>query len=119
VPGTGSTALHLCNKNRIYNIVPSFSPDGRVLASPFAHSIRLLSFDDRVRDLSDCPPNFPSENPAKLHELGLVTILWISVSAEKFSGIRVARCYIFKPKIAIWVNFGGSIRSISWAFDMF
>jgi hypothetical protein len=37
--------------------------------------------------------------------------------------IRVARWYIFTPKIAIWVNFGrscnGRCRYIVWPFDIF
>jgi hypothetical protein len=27
---------------------------------------------------------------------------------------RVARCYIFKPKIPIWVNFGGPWNGKGW-----
>jgi hypothetical protein len=37
--------------------------------------------------------------------------------------IRVARCYIFRPKIAVWINFGGPCNGrysyISWTFGLF
>jgi hypothetical protein len=33
-------------------------------------------------------------------------------------GIRVARRHIFKPKIPIWVNFGGSYNGRCWLYFM-
>jgi hypothetical protein len=38
------------------------------------------------------------------------------ISAERHHWIRVARWYIFKPKIQIWVNFGRSFNSGCWCF---
>ena len=34
-----------------------FSPDGRIICSPFAHSIRILAFNRDVSELSDCVPD--------------------------------------------------------------
>jgi hypothetical protein len=36
-------------------------------------------------------------------------------SSWKFGGwLRVARSYVFKPKISIWVNFGGPRNEKGW-----
>jgi len=46
----------------------SFSPDGRFIASPFAHGVRLLAFSDKCSDLSDCAPE--ESSPVQLYEVG-------------------------------------------------
>jgi len=44
----------------------SFSPCGRIIASPFGHGVRLLGFNSGVEDLAYCVP----DKPTKLYELG-------------------------------------------------
>lgn len=46
----------------------SFSPDGRVICSPYGKAVRLLSFDASCSDLSQNPPQ--STEPSLLHEIG-------------------------------------------------
>jgi hypothetical protein len=43
-----------------------FSTDGRILISPFANGVRLLSFDSQCSELCDCEPVVP-EQPRGLH----------------------------------------------------
>ena len=45
-----------------------FSADGRLLISPYGNGVRLLSFDDQCRELSDCVP-VSVDKPRSLHTL--------------------------------------------------
>jgi hypothetical protein len=55
--------------------------------------------------------------------VSLVPASLSSGSARNAFNDRVARCYIFKPKIPIWVKFGGSWNGkccyILWPFGIF
>jgi hypothetical protein len=56
-----------------------------------------------------------SGNPGLEAQVGIVERSWTGVknsSAEKKS--RVARWYILKPKIPVWVNFGVSCNERCW-----
>eukprot|EP00095_Tigriopus_kingsejongensis_P007901 maker-scaffold132_size323655-snap-gene-0.11 protein:Tk07901 transcript:maker-scaffold132_size323655-snap-gene-0.11-mRNA-1 annotation:"ddb1- and cul4-associated factor 10 homolog isoform x1" len=49
----------------------AFSPDGKIIASPFGHSVRILAFDKGCRDLSYSAQS--QSEPSEMHEVGLVT----------------------------------------------
>jgi hypothetical protein len=45
---------------------------------------------------------------------------WVGVCKDELNGFRVqarvARWFVFKPNIPIWVNFGGGCNGKSWYF---
>lgn len=58
-----------------------FSPDGRIICSPFAHSIRLLAFNEDVSELCDCVP----DQSETLYELRTSMSHLMPVLCTKFS----------------------------------
>ncbi|XP_005096286.1 DDB1- and CUL4-associated factor 10 [Aplysia californica] len=59
----------------------SFSPDGRVLASPFGNCVRLLAFNNSCLELCDCVPS----TATALQEVAMVGQMKSIVLASTFS----------------------------------
>ena len=59
----------------------SFSPDGRVLVSPFGKCARLLGFDSSCLELCDCIP----DKAKSMEEVGLIGSMKSIVFASSFS----------------------------------
>ena len=63
----------------------SFSPDGRIIASPFANCVRLLAFDSECHELCDAVP----EKPRPLRQVALVAGNKSSVLTSTFSPVQL------------------------------
>jgi hypothetical protein len=81
---------------------------------------------DMVIGIRAKPPFLGDKNEIVYFPVTLKRIYQGTVSRRKklfFFCVRVAACYIFKPKIQIWVNFGGSCNQrccyILWPFGLF
>ena len=61
-----------------------FSTDGRLIVSPWGNGIRLLSFDEKCRELCDCIPSVAGQ-PRRLHELREVSMHSLVVLTTRFS----------------------------------
>ncbi|XP_044737300.1 DDB1- and CUL4-associated factor 10 [Chrysoperla carnea] len=59
-----------------------FSPDGRLICSPFGYGIRLLAFSPQCHELSTCVPD---DGPVRLFELGTNMCHSDIVVSSKFS----------------------------------
>lgn len=49
------------NVGKSFIKVLAFSPDGRIICSPYGKGMRLLAFSDKCQELSDCVPEEPRE----------------------------------------------------------
>lgn len=63
----------------------SFSPDGRIIASPFAYCVRLLAFDSECHELCDAVPF----KPRPLRQVALVAGNKSSVLTSTFSPVQL------------------------------
>jgi len=69
----------------------SFSPDGRVLASPFGNCVRLLGFNKPCHELCDCVP--PSVQPlAEIVVMGSMNSIVLSSTFSPTQPIIAAGC---------------------------
>jgi hypothetical protein len=108
---------HLCNCSRFHR-VPWFA----CLVGPFKH-FKNSKKDRRVvfRAQAAAPwwggggegHRFKAQAFARSCTREMPTWTWMLRKVAPF-GIRVARWFVFKPKIQIWVNFGGSCDGICW-----
>ncbi|CAL1534089.1 unnamed protein product [Lymnaea stagnalis] len=62
----------------------SFSPDGRVLASPFANCVRLLAFNESCSELCDSVPS----SPRPLCQIAMTLAQKSSILASTFSPVH-------------------------------
>lgn len=60
-----------------------FSADGRLICSPYAYGLRLLSFSGDCAELSNCVP--PANESVKLHEIAIIGSHNDIVVSTKFS----------------------------------
>ena len=63
----------------------SFSPDGRIIASPFANCVRLLAYDSECHELCDAVPH----KPRPLRQVALVAGNKSSVLTSTFSPVQL------------------------------
>jgi hypothetical protein len=89
----------------------------------------ILSFSSS-RSSSTASPSTPSRRAPSTPPTTWATSRYVGCLFHRFEsnnanlgGARVARWFIFRPKIAIWVNFGGSCNGrcwyILWTFGLF
>jgi hypothetical protein len=103
-----------CRKKNLATLLDSHSVPNCKRISLFYKPICASRLDNlsRNRDLF----------PEKPDGLCFSRYVW-GDALEIYVTIGVARWYFFRPKIAIWVNFGGSFNgrclSILWPFDIF
>lgn len=83
-----------------------FSSDGRVMASPYGNGVRILSFDDKCHELSDCVESWSA--PQKPKELSQVVV-------DKNSHSNLVVCTKFSPNYPLLVS--GCLKgSIVWHY---
>ncbi|XP_070540187.1 DDB1- and CUL4-associated factor 10-like [Ptychodera flava] len=61
-----------------------FSPDGRIICSPYGYGVRLLAFNRKCQELCDCHPHSPKE----LYELKTIICHRRTVLTCKFSPVH-------------------------------
>ncbi|XP_077992638.1 DDB1- and CUL4-associated factor 10-like [Glandiceps talaboti] len=61
-----------------------FSPDGRIICSPYGYGVRLLAFNPKIQELCDCHPDTPKE----LYELKTIICHRRTVLTCKFSPVH-------------------------------
>nr|XP_002737209.1 PREDICTED: DDB1- and CUL4-associated factor 10-like [Saccoglossus kowalevskii] len=92
-----------CSDGKGYIKELCFSPDGRIVCSPYGYGVRLLAFNDKCQELCDCHPNTPQE----LYELKTIVCHRRTVLTSKFSpmhnllatGCQAGRIVIHQPKL--------------------
>lgn len=70
------------NKGKGFIKEQCFSPDGRIICSPFVNGVRLLAFSPDCREMSTC---LPHDGPARLVELSTNMCHSDIVVSSKFS----------------------------------
>ncbi|KAJ8398925.1 hypothetical protein AAFF_G00418330 [Aldrovandia affinis] len=81
-----------------------FSPDGRLICSPYGYGVRLLAFDGNCGELSDCLP--AGSPPAPLREVRsiyshsdvVLTTKFSPTHCQLASGCLSGRISLYQPK---------------------
>ncbi|XP_059845782.1 DDB1- and CUL4-associated factor 10 isoform X2 [Hypanus sabinus] len=79
-----------------------FSPDGRLICSPFGHGIRLLGFDSRCNELCDCLPreavSLKEIRTIYSHSDVVLTTKFSPTHCQLASGCLSGQVYFYQPK---------------------
>ncbi|XP_072439802.1 DDB1- and CUL4-associated factor 10 isoform X2 [Chiloscyllium punctatum] len=79
-----------------------FSPDGRLICSPFGYGIRLLGFDSQCNELCDCLPREPTAlqevRTIYSHSDVVLTTKFSPTHCQLASGCLSGQVYLYQPK---------------------
>lgn len=79
-----------------------FSPDGRLICSPYGYGVRLLAFDERCSELADCLPVQTSclreIRSIYSHSDVVLTTKFSPTHCQLASGCLSGRVALYQPK---------------------
>ena len=81
----------------------SFSPDGRILSSPFRKGVRLLAFNQSCDELCDCVPKSCTQlsvvNTISSHKRSVLTSAFSPITQLLVTGCRGGEVHFHSPKL--------------------